>query len=72
MSLGPHFYGHVGSARIALRRILADLVGLVILRQWSGMFNGIALLPFLAVTAFSLRKGSVESHPTKARSPRPP
>jgi hypothetical protein len=69
---GPRFYGHVGLLHASLcMRILADLLGLVILRQWSGMLNGIALLLFLAVTGVSLRKGSLENRQTKARSPRP-
>jgi hypothetical protein len=69
---GPHFYGHVGLLHASLcMRILADLLGLVILRQWSGMLNGVALLLFLGVTVVALRKGRVESLPTKARSPRP-
>jgi hypothetical protein len=35
------------------------------------MLNGIALLLFLAVTALSLRKGSVENRQTQANTSRP-
>ena len=69
---GPHFYGHVGLLHTSLGvRILADLMGLIILRQWSGMLNGIALLLFLAVTVVGLRKGSVDSRQMKVSTLKP-
>jgi hypothetical protein len=72
LNYGPHFYGHVVLLHASLCvRILADLTGLIILRQWSGMLNGIALLLFLAVTGVSLRKGTVESRQTKASTLKP-
>ena len=68
----PHFYGHVGLLHVSLGvRILADLAGLIVLRRWGGMLNGVALLLFLIVTVVALRKGSVESDQTKARPSRP-
>jgi hypothetical protein len=57
LSYGAHFYGHVIllHASLALRTV-ADLAGWFDLRRWGGMFNGIALLLFLVVTALSLRR----------------
>jgi hypothetical protein len=58
IAYGPHFYGHVILLHASLAlRVAADLLGLVILRQWSGMLNGIALLLFLVVTVLALRRG---------------
>ena len=72
LSYGPHFYGHVVLLHASLGvRILADLAGLAVLRQWGGMLNGIVLLLFLVVTVVSLRKSSVESRQTKVRPPSP-
>lgn len=55
LNYGAHFYGHVIllHATLALR-IAADLAGWIDLRRWGGLLNGIALLLFLAVTAFAL------------------
>ena len=50
-------------------RVLADLAGLLVLRRWGGMLNGVALLLFLGVTVVALRKGSVENRQTKADHP---
>ena len=72
ISYGPHFYGHVGLLHASLCvRVLADLAGLIVLRRWGGMLNGVALLLFLGVTVVALRKGSVESDQTKASTPKP-
>jgi hypothetical protein len=72
VNYGPHLYGHVGLLHASLGvRILADLAGLIILRRWGGVINGIALLLFLVVTVVSLCKGSAESRHTKAGSSRP-
>ena len=72
ISYGPHFYGHVILLHASLAlRVAADLAGLIILRKWGGMLNGVALLLFLAVTVVALRKGRVESAQTKARPPNP-
>jgi hypothetical protein len=72
VSYGPHFYGHVGLLHISLGvRVLADLVGLIVLRRWGGMLNGVALLLFLGVTVVALRKGRVESAQTKASTTKP-
>ena len=72
VSYGPHFYGHVGLLHASLAlRVAADLAGLIVLRRWGGMLNGVALLLFLGVTVVALRKGSVENDQTKARPPKP-
>jgi hypothetical protein len=69
---GPHFYGHVGLLHASLAlRVAADLAGLIVLRRWGGLLNGVALLLFLGVTIVALRKGTVESNQTKARPPKP-
>jgi hypothetical protein len=55
---GSHFYGHVILLHASLAlRVAADLAGLIVLRRWGGMLNGIALLLFLVVTVLALRKG---------------
>ena len=57
LSYGAHFYGHVILLHASLAlRVVADLAGWFDLRRWGGMFNGIALLLFLVVTALSLRR----------------
>jgi hypothetical protein len=72
LNYDSHFYGHVGLLHASLCvRILADLMGLSILRRWSGMLNGVALLLFLAVTVVSLRKNNVEGRQAEARASRP-
>ncbi len=64
---GSHFYGHVGLLHASLAlRVAADLAGLIVLRRWGGMLNGIALLLFLVVTVLALRKGRVESRQPQA------
>jgi hypothetical protein len=69
---GSHFYGHVGLLHASLAlRVAADLAGLIVLRRWGGMLNGIALLLFLVVTAISLRKDLVDSRQTKASTLKP-
>ena len=69
---GPHFYGHVGLLHASLAlRVAADLAGLIVLRRWGGLLNGVALLLFLGVTVVALRKGSLESDQPKARPPKP-
>jgi len=56
LSYAAHFYGHVILLHASLTlRTIADLAGWFDLRRWGGMFNGIALLLFLAVMALSLR-----------------
>jgi hypothetical protein len=49
------FYAHLALLHISLSiRIAGDLVGQPAFRQWGGMFNVIALLLFLASTAYSV------------------
>ena len=57
MAYGPVFYAPllVLHASLALR-VVGDLLGLVALRQWGGLLNGVALLLFLAVTARAILK----------------
>ena len=56
----PHFYGHVILLHASLAlRIIGDLAGWADVRRWGGMFNGIALLLFLAVTVLALRRGAL-------------
>lgn len=60
LNYAPHFYGHVILLHASLvLRVIADLAGWADLRRWGGMFNGIALLLFLVVTALSLRRGAL-------------
>jgi branched-subunit amino acid permease len=69
---GPHFYGHVGLLHASLAlRVAADLAGLIVLRRWGGLLNGIALLLFLGVPVVALRKGRVESGQAKASAAKP-
>lgn len=59
IAYAPHFYGHVALLHMSLAlRVTGDLAGWADLRRWGGMFNGIALLLFLAVTALALRRGA--------------
>lgn len=59
---GPHFYGHVILLHASLAlRVVADLGGWADVRRWGGMLNGVALLVFPIIMAFSLRPGAQAS-----------
>lgn len=52
----PTFYAHVGLLHLSLAlRIAGDLVASAALRQWGGLFNVVAVLAFLANTAYAVR-----------------
>lgn len=47
----PFFYGHLALLHIGLiGRLLGDVAGIVLLRQWGGLLNVVAILLFLVVT----------------------
>lgn len=58
MAYLPAFYGPLIVLHLSLAlRIAGDLLGVVPLRQWGGLLNGVALVLFLAFTALALARG---------------
>lgn len=57
----PAFYAHLVLLHASLvLRIIGDLTASPALRMWGGLFNGIAILLFLIVTAYSIRRSRLE------------
>lgn len=55
----PEFYFHLGMLHASLvLRVIANYGNLFALRKWSGLLNEIAILIFIAMTVYSVRKGS--------------
>jgi hypothetical protein len=55
----PTFYTHVVLLHLSLvMRITGDLLSNWTLRLWGGLLNGVAILLFLGLTAWSIRKAS--------------
>jgi hypothetical protein len=53
----PSFYVHLGLLHISLAmRVAADYVNLHILRMWGGLLNEAAILLFIGITVYSVRK----------------
>ena len=63
----PVFYTHLALLHLSLVvRVAGDLFKFPSLRLWGGLFNGIAVLLFLANTALSMAKSSQEREGRKA------
>lgn len=57
----PAFYFHLALLHISLAlRVFADYANLHQLRMWGGLLNEVAILVFLAMTVYSIRKGLSE------------
>jgi hypothetical protein len=51
----PAFYAHLTLLHLSLAlRIVGDLANLYDLRKWGGLLNGVAILLFLGMTAYSI------------------
>lgn len=69
VSYHPAFYAHLGLLHLSLvLRIAGDLAPNADLRRWGGMFNEVALLLFLALTAYTVRRHSKAAE-AKASAP---
>ena len=44
------------------KRIISDLMAWTQLRMWGGLLNEIAILIFLGMTIYSVRKGMTTAH----------
>ncbi len=54
----PAFYAHLGLLHLSLLlRVVGDLAGSLVLRQWGGLLNVFALLLFLGNTVRAVRSG---------------
>lgn len=52
------FYIHLGLLHLSLMvRIVGDLTGIGIVRQWGGLANGVALILFFLNTLISAKRG---------------
>ena len=57
----PMFYVHLGLLHVSLvLRVTADYASLHALRMWSGLLNEVAILLFIGMTVYSVRKGIAE------------
>lgn len=59
MAYLPAFYIPLVSLHASLvMRVIGDMTGNLLLRQWGGLLNGLTLLLFLAITGIALVKGN--------------
>ena len=57
----PAFYIHLILLHVSLAlRVFADYANLYVLRMWGGMLNEVAILFFIGMTVYSVRKGLSE------------
>lgn len=56
----PAFYVHLGLLHVSLAmRVFADYANLSSLRMWGGLLNELAILIFIGMTVYSVRKSSL-------------
>ena len=57
----PMFYVHLGLLHVSLvLRVIADYASLHTLRMWGGLLNEVAILLFIGMTVYTVRKGIAE------------